>query len=336
MDMEFSGDQVYGIIPKWNIRGIFNALGLLRRQKPQAVIIEYPTHGYKRHVSIAFLPWLIRLFMPKVKILITVHEFPSHSILQKLRGLFGFLMCHHLAIVAPYYRECILQWSPWLKKKITHIPVGSTITRQHVDLSHSEAMRTRHNISPGTPTVIYFGVLRPSKGIEFLMEAFCMFRVAYPTGRLFMIGHAAGSYIKETLIPLQKHLQIEDSITFTGRCTELEISSLFTLASMCVLPFPDGFTPRRTSFMAALDHEIPIITTTPIDQTPHLVDRENVLLVNYGDAKRMADQMIELQSNNDLQRKLRSNTGILKKHYAWADIAGQILNTLQDEAAKGT
>ncbi len=322
--------RVHRIVGKWNLPGVMRAFFLLRRLAPRAVLVEYPAHGYGRHPAIAFLPWLIRLSMPGVKIVMTVHEFPSHSVLQKLRGVFGFLMCHRLAIVVPRYREAIGRWVPWLKRRTVFIPVGATVARHAAGEEVLAALRVRHGLPSDAPVVTYFGVLRPGKGIELLMEAFARFRMAYPSARLLLIGHALDSFRRDRLVPLLGRLRLEEGVLWAGRCAEEEISAYFGLTTMCVLPFTDGFTPRRTSFMAALEHEVPIITTRPIDPFPQMAHGENALLVEPGDAEALARQMVELQGSPALQARLRSNAARLRACFSWPGIARQFLEVLEE------
>ena len=94
-------------------------------------------------------------------------------------------------------------------------------------------------------------------------------------------------------------------------------------ADVCVLPYRDGVSFRRGSFMAALAHGLPIISTRPPMPNPKLRDGENILLVPADDARAAADAVETLVAAPNLRARLARGAQELADTFAWERIAAQ-------------
>src|SRR5690606_8870341 len=98
---------------------------------------------------------------------------------------------------------------------------------------------------------------------------------------------------------------------------------------ICVLPFRDGVSTKRGSFMAAIHHGLPVITTRGPELPEGLVHRENVFLVDYGDEKALTDAILQLLRDEILRRRLAGGAKELANQFGWDNIAEQTVRVYQ-------
>jgi glycosyltransferase involved in cell wall biosynthesis len=116
---------------------------------------------------------------------------------------------------------------------------------------------------------------------------------------------------------------------WTGYTPQEEVSANLLASDICVLPYRDGASFRRGSFMAALVHGLPIVTTVPNVQhspsLPSLQDGENVLLVPSDDAAALAEAIARLAEAPELRQRLGQGAKEMSKAFGWDRIAEKTL-----------
>jgi len=113
---------------------------------------------------------------------------------------------------------------------------------------------------------------------------------------------------------------------WTGYTPPEEVSANLLASDICVLPYRDGASFRRGSFMAALVHGLPIVTTRPKSQIPsRLQDGENVLLVPPDDAAALTEAIARLADSPELRQRLGQGAKEMSKAFGWDSIAEKTL-----------
>ena len=115
------------------------------------------------------------------------------------------------------------------------------------------------------------------------------------------------------------------SLVLTGRVSERKASEYLALADLCALPYEDGISTKRTSFMAAVDHGLPIVTTFPHAEIAELRDGKNVMFVAAGDVPGLAKTILAILNDQNQQETLRRNVVDLKRFYSWETITKRML-----------
>ena len=144
-------------------------------------------------------------------------------------------------------------------------------------------------------------------------------------------------------------LELTSRVVWTNYIPASEVSANFLASDICVLPYRDGASYRRGSFMAALAHGLPIVTTrapsVPIpllshgfesrDQQsgreqglwlPALRDGENVIMVPPDDPRALADAISRVAAHPELRYKLSNGARELAAQFTWDKIAQQHLD----------
>jgi glycosyltransferase involved in cell wall biosynthesis len=118
-------------------------------------------------------------------------------------------------------------------------------------------------------------------------------------------------------------LGLVERIRWTGYVDPPLVSANLRACDVLVLPYRDGVSYRRGSFMAGLAHGCPIITTHPALALPDLRDGDNLRLIAPTDAHALADVLVELAGDGALRDRLSLGARQLSTLFTWDRIALQ-------------
>jgi glycosyltransferase involved in cell wall biosynthesis len=173
--------------------------------------------------------------------------------------------------------------------------------------------------------LVTFGLIGRAKGLEIVYEALRQVRNAHPQ----LSWHIWGPFEPLTN-PYHRELQqrfSEPWVVFRGGpkdTSDLAFRIALAEATMMLLPFTDGASPRRTTLQAAWALQLPVITTVPEVPEPAIVGDENCKLVPGASAP--LDEQIEaweraiadaLSSPAELAR-LREGSARAASAHSWA------------------
>ena len=330
---------VHPVVPRWGWGSLRLALELVRRIEPDWVDIQYQTAAYGMRPAINLLPLALRLRRSRAKVAVTFHDlrepylFPKAGPLRPLATR-ALLSWSDAAIVTNREDEEILAGHGGHPSRAL-IPIGSNITPRPPQGYDREARRARLGAGPGEPLVCYFGFLNESKGGEALVRALVRLREGGRPARLVMVGgkvgasdptNAAYAGRVEALI---EELGLAEAVHWTGFTGPQEVSANLMAADACLLPYRDGASFRRGSFMAALAHGLAIVSTRPRVELPELADGENILLAPADDVEALADQTARILDDLGLRTRLGEGARELSRRFEWPRIAGETLELFE-------
>jgi glycosyltransferase involved in cell wall biosynthesis len=327
--------------------------------------IQYQAAAYGMHPAIHFLPLWLRTRKQRPKVVVTFHDLKVPYLFPKAGRVRWWVVlalarwsdavivtnAEDLETLAPYS----LSPAPYL------IPIGSNIKPTPPADYDRDAWRARWGVGPDDILLSYFGFLNESKGGETLMQA--LDKVVKPAlsgspersegavegiaegkgrhARLLMVGGKWGSSDPTNVAYAQRvealidELGLSERVMWTGYTPQEEVSANLLASDICVLPYRDGASFRRGSFMAALIHGLPIVTTSAgllavdlesaASHLPSLRDGENVLLVPADDATALAEAIARLADDPDLRQKLGQGAKEMSKAFGWDRIAERTL-----------
>ena len=212
-------------------------------------------------------------------------------------------------------------------KNLARIPIGSNIPGAEVSLAQREAIRTKLGYGQDDFVIGYFGFLNRSKGGLTLIRTLKQVRRDLPHARLLMIGERVGAsdptnyaYLQE-VVALVDELGLTDSVRWTGRLEDEQVSHMLAAADVLFMPYEDGASLRRGTLMAGLAHGCAIVTTEPQAPMPELVDGRDLLLAPAADPYAAAAAILRIAGDKQLAKTLRTGAAASSRQFTWQEIA---------------
>jgi glycosyltransferase involved in cell wall biosynthesis len=340
------GIEIEGIRGGWNRASLIQARRWARSNRLDMINIQYEAAAFQMAPLVHWLPTLLRrasLLNPlsisregrlcRQVIVTTFHDllvpylFPKagrlryRALLMLARGSDGIIVTN---------RQDEQQLGAEHRiKHLRRIPIGTNVRAQTPRDYDKDAWRSRLDVPTGAILVGYFGFLNASKGIETLLEGFAKAIAQDMNAYLLMIGGRTGSsdptnvaYARQ-IDTMIEHLGIQDRIRWTGFTDDAEVSGHLYACDVLALPYRDGVSFRRGSFMAAIAHGCAIITTEPQVPLPELQDGVNVRLIPPDSPDAMAAAIRTLAADPDLRSRLQANARSLSGCFTWEQIAAK-------------
>lgn len=246
-----SQDNIIGNIsynPCRNIKMYLN----FKKSNSDVLHIQYTITMYGLLALILwFFVWLAKQQKP---IIITLHEVSSEE--KRLKGfariyynLIGKLVCR-FHVPTQKAKKILQNRCKVNESKISVIPLG-IYEFEKEDTSFTQSIKKQLQITY-EKLILYLGFIRPSKGIEYLIEASKILAEEYylrekikviiagdvrkRQGLLKIFEERDKKYL-QFLYALRKNLQLEDFVEFIGFVSDKYLYSLLSLAHVVVLPY---------------------------------------------------------------------------------------------------
>lgn len=219
---------------EWGIRKIFGIISAINKFKANRLVMQYPTQGY----GWSLVPQIICLyysFFSSKKFIVVLHEFSQRSFKAKLASI-PLLLANHVILTTELERIYVRKIM-YRKYSVIHI------------LSNIVSSKSKQTWGNRKFDMAYFGHIRPNKGLE------DFFKVARDLCKLdkniniCIIGQLLPEFKSyfDTLLSVYK-LNIEIILNKPNDV----VSDLLGNSKLTFLPFPDGISERRGSFLAAI------------------------------------------------------------------------------------
>jgi len=296
--------------------------------------VQYQTAGYGMHPAINLLPLQLRLGTgteSRPHTVVTLHDLKMPYLFPKagpLRWWVNLALARWSDAVIVTNAEDFARLSTYsFIRPLSLIPIGSNISPEPPSGYDRENWRAHWCLEPDNLLLSYFGFLNESKGAETLVRALARLVQRGYDVRLMMVGGKVGSsdptnvaYLKR-IEGLIEELGLTDRVLWTGYTPQPEVSANLLASDICVLPYRDGASFRRGSFMAALAHGLPIVSTRPRVDVPELRHGENILLVPPDAPVALAEAIARLAEDAEMQRRLSEGAARLAQDCTWEKIA---------------
>ena len=203
--------------------------------------VQYPSIGYRG----SLLPHLAGISGIARRTVVTVHEFSALPKQQQLSMHLFRLVADRLVFVSEYEQTRYRTFLKGAGPKQQVVPIGS-----NVPACTSAAERLR--------TVLYFGQIRPNKGLERFLELASTDQVLGQPVQFVVAGsvpprHTA--YFQQLRGSAPATVEWKLDLPFD------EVAELMNRSLASYLPFPDGASLRRGSLLAAFNNGLPVIST---------------------------------------------------------------------------
>jgi glycosyltransferase involved in cell wall biosynthesis len=196
--------------------------------------------------------------------------------------------------------------------KIVRMPLGVDTDAYRPDVDATEA-RARYGLD-GKRVVLFFGFLRPGKGIETLLKAWVTVASSLPDALLVIGGGSPtrarryGFARSEVAHParlktMASNLGIRDRVRFTGYVPDALVPGLLASAEMVVFPY-EGSPSSSYPLQKTLSAGKPIIATAFPGFREVLTEGREAVLIPPGDAGSLAGAIQNLLADPVAAREM--------------------------------
>jgi len=292
--------------------------------KPEVIHIQY-TPTICGPVTPLFL-FLVRI-LGRSRIIVTAHEEPEaylkycHGITRLFFLLYekSIYKLSHQVLVHTSHHKQVLQEKYGLGENRVKL-VSHGVSKKEASSWQRKKVREKYNLE-GKDTITFFGFLRPDKGIEYLILSFSEI-VKKRKDIILLIG---GSTIKTwSKYPLQlkelaKSLKIDNYVKFTGFVPEEEISALFTISKIVVMPYLRS--TQSGVLHQAISSATPVIVSD-VGGIGNFVKRNDIgLVVPPKDVGLLTKAILNLLDDKRKLEVFRENELKLRKVISWDNVA---------------
>jgi glycosyltransferase involved in cell wall biosynthesis len=114
-----------------------------------------------------------------------------------------------------------------------------------------------------------------------------------------------------------------DRVAWTGRLEAAEVSHRLSTCALCVLPYEEGASLRRTTLLTALAHGAPVVTTRPRRPIDGL--EEAALLIDRAEGGLLAAAIRRALGDEALRARLSAGALRLAGRFSWGAVAERTL-----------
>ena len=315
---------------------LLSALILLKNHKPDILHIHWHhpfliASSRRKTVfkSAIFTGKLLLLKLFGIKIVWTVHNIVSHE--RKFSSLELFFskilakLCDKLIVHCPSAKEEVMKGYGVSDSSIAVIPHGNYIQNYRNEISKAQA---RERLKICTEIVfLYFGLIRPYKGVGELIDAFE--KLNSPKAKLLIVGKP---YNKEIGGNIKKKCKDKNIKTIFKFIPDDKIQVYMNASDVLVLPYKDILTSGAV--ILAMSFGKPVIAPA-IGCILDILDDKGSFLYNPSSGKGLIEAMqLALNTGVEKLKSMGEHNFELAKQHRWDDIAKGTYGVYQECLAK--
>ncbi|MGB9073630.1 MAG: glycosyltransferase family 4 protein [Terriglobales bacterium] len=294
--------------------------------RPDIVHVQF-TPLIDRHLpyEIWFLKYVRRL---GCKIVYTVHNVLPHENGERYRARYAkvYRLVDHFICHDPHAQAALAAEFQVPPDTVSIVPHGPLFSPAH-DCTPRQA-RAKTGLSPDACIVLWQGIIRPYKGISFLLKAWKAACQAGLQATLVIVGTGEKDVVEAVAQEVQA-LDIASSVRLDFRFVSVEMLEAYHLAAD-ILVYPYTAITTSGALMTGMGYGKAMIASALPAFEEMLQNDKNALLVPYGDVDGWAGALARLASDADLRARLG---GRLQASCAgtprWTDIACETLRVYE-------
>jgi len=278
------GQDVFDGVDWYWIPSILGALRLIRRRRPRAVLFEWWT-GAVLHT---YLLLALAARLQGARIIVEIHELqdtgeagigPARSYVRRV-GAWLMRMADAYLVHSDFDRAALREAFPVGERPVRVARLGPF---SHYDVSESAPLR---DAPPGACNILFFGTIRPYKGLEDLVRAFEL--IAREDCWLTVVGETWEGWSEP--LELIERSPLRERITLVNRyVSDADAARWFAGADVVALPY------RRSSASGPLhmtmDAGLPVVVGDVGGLGEACADYEGAVLAPPADPEALAEAL---------------------------------------------
>lgn len=273
------------------------------------------------------------------KIVFTAHNVnagkrdSNDSLLNRLTLRLQYLFSDHIFVHTDMMKSELFQDFGVPGERVSVIPFGINNSVPDTDLTSVEA-KQRLNVGTDERTILFFGNIRPYKGLDYLVEAVLRLNVSSAKYRLIIAGkptEGSEKYLDEIQRTISRAADREQIMLRIQFIPDEETELYFKGADVLVLPYTHVF--QSGVLFLAYNFGLPVVATDVGSLREEIIQGRTGFLCNPCDAADLA-KAIERYFESDLFRSLDTRRQEIKNYataeHSWATV-GEITRHVYEE-----
>jgi glycosyltransferase involved in cell wall biosynthesis len=252
------------------------------------------------------------------KVVLTAHNInaakrdANDSLLNRLTLEAQYRLAEHVFVHTEKMKEELLQDFGVAEHAASVIPFGINNSVPDTDITPAEAKR-RLGLGDGEKAILFFGSIRPYKGLEYLVAAFGELSSRHPDYRLIIAGErkkGSEGYLDDILESTRHERWQDKVIQKIEFIPDEETEVYFKAADVLVLPYTQVF--QSGVLFLAYSFGLPVIATDVGSLSDDVVKGETGFVCRPADPQAMA-AAIEAYFVSDLYKTLEQRRPEIRK-----------------------
>jgi glycosyltransferase involved in cell wall biosynthesis len=234
-----------------------------------------------------------------------------------------YTLCDHLIIHSHSGKEEITQLFHISSAKISVIPHGNYNFFKNDTTPSKEQAKAQLGIPTNSKTILFFGAIRPNKGLENILHAMALIKAHLDDIKLLIVGEPCEDYNKYTMIIEENHLHnnVYEKLDYVPH---QEVALYFSASDMVVLPYHE--ITQSGVLQIAYAFGKPVVATAIGGFNESVEGELNGYLVPPNDTNALAEKIITLMSDKSKIDSMGTYSRYLSEtKYSWDTIATQTL-----------
>lgn len=316
-------------VEDWTPEGSAALWPVLKASPPTFINVQWVPFLWGRWGVNLGLPRLVRrLRRSGHTVVTTVHEpyVPFDMLRRVPMGIVQRLELRSLIANSAKVAVTISPWTGMLQSRFSRrrddffwLPVGSAIPR--LDLSDDErrGVRRQFGVDDADVLVVVFNPRGAGKMMTSCSRAWETIRRAQPRTSLMLIGCDEGELAAGDF-------PVRDRVACTGYVDQARVSTLLSAADVCLTPYVDGVSSRRSSMMAVMEHGVPMVGTRGHLTDSPLFDDSPLVLTDVGDEPAFIAAAARLTMDAEARRIQRCRLpAFYRDNFSWPLIASRLI-----------
>ncbi len=297
-----------------------------RKRDPRNVLAQYKLcrmlrkGGYDLiHLQFEW-EWAMLLFYPlirKIPLVFTVHDPYQHPGYRHLLILYMDLLqaffigkAKRLVVHGSVMRRQLLERYPRVKpeKVLSHL-IGDSSLR-----SRMESNATAGSEPSPDNIILFFGNVRPNKGVPYLAKAEPLIAAKLDNFRIHIVGRCADDSYKKLIVDRNRYVLSEEFLPHD------QVAGIFFAASVVVLPYIDA--TQTAVIPLAYGYGRPVVATAVGGLVDMVEDGITGILVEPRNEKALADAICTILTDKELAGRMGRNAReFAKTRLSWESSA---------------
>lgn len=254
---------------------------------------------------------------------------PEYSFILKSKIKFsmaGMKRAGRIITISNHTKNQIHQYLDYPEERIDVAYPGVNLEKFR-QFSPSSSFLKKYNIEHLNKSniILYVGSEHPRMNLDTLIKALYLVKKEFHGIKFLKVGRPQFPGAREKLLALIKSLDLEKDVVFIDYIEDEHLPAIYNAASLFVYPIIEtGFGLPPLEAMAC---GTPVITSNTAS-LPEVVGDAGIM-VNPYDTKKLSEMILNVLTNDCLQKKLSEKGLNRARQFTWENTAKKIMETLE-------